>query len=50
MNGKHPAQSPHSPAVGAVRRSLQHRLGALRAGLKAALRALRTHPIKHPQR
>ena len=50
MNGKHPAQSPHSPAVGAVRRSLQQRLLALRAGLKAALRAFRTHPIKHPQR
>ncbi|NLF54941.1 MAG: hypothetical protein GX576_11215 [Thauera phenolivorans] len=50
MNGKHPAQSPHSPAIGAGRRSLQHRLGALRAGLKAALRAFRTHPIKHPQR
>ena len=50
MNGKHPAQTPHSPAIGAVRRSLQHRLGALHAGLKAALRAFRTHPLKHPQR
>ena len=50
MNGKHPAQAPHSPAIGAGRRSLQHRLGALRAGLKAALRAFRTHQIKHPQR
>ena len=50
MNGKHPAQTPHSTAIGAVRRSLQHRLGALRAGLKAALRAFRTHQIKHPQR
>ncbi|MFV8824958.1 hypothetical protein ACNKW1_09590 [Thauera sp. WH-2] len=50
MNGKHPAQAPRSPAIGAGRRSLQHRLDALSAGLKAALRALRTHPIKHPQR
>lgn len=50
MNGKHPAQAPHSPAIGAGRRSLQHRLGALRAGLWAALRAFRTHPLKHPQR
>ena len=50
MNGKHPAQATHSPAIGASRRSLQQRLLALRAGLKAALRAFRTHPIKHPQR
>mgnify|MGYP001195790897 CR=1 FL=1 len=50
MNGKHPAQAPHSPAVGAGRRSLQQRLGALRAGFRAALRAFRTHPLKHPQR
>ena len=50
MNARHPAQTPHSTAIGAVRRSLQHRLGALRAGLKAALRAFRTHQIKHPQR
>lgn len=50
MNGKHPAQAPHNAVVGAHRRSLQHRLGALRAGLKAALRAFRTHPLKHPQR
>ena len=50
MNGKHPAQAPHSPAIGAGRGSLQHRLGALRAGLQAALRAFRTHPLKHPQR
>jgi len=50
MNGKHPAQPAHSPAMGASRRSLQQRLGALSAGLKAALRAFRTHPIKHPQR
>ena len=50
MNGKHPAQAPHSPAIGADRRSLQHRLGALRAGLRAALRAFRTHQIKYPQR
>ncbi|CAH1745928.1 MULTISPECIES: hypothetical protein [Thauera] len=50
MNAKHPAQAPHTPVVGAGRRSLQHRLGALRAGLKAALRAFRTHPNKHPQR
>ena len=50
MIGKHPARAPHSPAIGAVRRSLQHRLGALRAGLKAAQRAIRTHPLKHPQR
>ena len=50
MNAKHPAQTPHSTAIGAIRRSLQHRLGALRAGLKAALRAFRTHQIKHPQR
>ena len=50
MDGKHPAQAPHAPVVGAGRRSLQHRLGALHAGLKAALRAFRTHPNKHPQR
>ncbi len=50
MNRNHPAQSAHSPAIGATRRSLQHRLSALRAGLKAALRAFRTHPIKHSQR
>lgn len=50
MNAKHPAQAPRTPVVGAGRRSLQHRLGALRAGLKAALRAFRTHPNKHPQR
>lgn len=50
MNGKHPAHTPHSAPVGAGRRSLQHRLGALRAGLKAALRAFRIHPLKHPQR
>ncbi|HRP22497.1 hypothetical protein [Thauera sp.] len=50
MNGKHPAQAAHGTAVGAHRRSLQHRLEALRAGLKAALRAFRPHPNKHPQR
>ena len=50
MNARHPAQTPHSTAIGAVRRSLQHRLGALRAGLKAALREFRTHQIKHSQR
>ena len=46
----HPANAPHATVVGALRRSLRHRLGALHAGLKAALRAFRTHPIKHPQR
>ena len=50
MNGKPPAQGTHSPAIGAGRRSLQQRLLALRAGLRAALGAFRTHPIKHPQR
>ncbi len=50
MNGKHPARAAHDMVVGAGRRSLQHRLGALRAGLKAALRAFRSHPKKHPQR
>jgi hypothetical protein len=39
-----------SPSTTTPRRSLQYRLGALHAGLKAALRAFRTHPIKHPQR
>lgn len=48
MNPKHPANAPHSTAVGAARRSLQHRIHALRAGLRAALRALRGHhPVKH---
>jgi hypothetical protein len=37
-------------STGTPRRSLQYRLCALRAGLKAALRAFRTHQIKHPQR
>jgi hypothetical protein len=41
MNPLHPARHPHEPAVGAPRRGLQHRLAALRAGLRAALRALR---------
>ena len=46
----HPANAPHATVVGALRRSLRHRLGALHAGLKAALRAFRTHQIKYPQR
>jgi sulfate adenylyltransferase subunit 2 len=36
MNGKHPAQGTHSPAIGAGRRSLQQRLLALRAGKRCA--------------
>lgn len=48
MHTKHPASAPHSTAVGAARRSLQHRILALRAGVLAALRALRAHhPVKH---
>lgn len=46
----HPASAPHSTPVGAPRRSLQHRLGALRAVFRAALRALRTQPVKQPSR
>lgn len=47
MNDRHPAQTAYGTAVGASRRSLQHRLRALRAGLRAALRAFRTHSVKH---
>ncbi|AVR87726.1 hypothetical protein [Thauera aromatica] len=50
MHGKHPASAPHGAVIGARRRRLQQRLAALHAGLRAALRALRSHPIKHPQR
>ncbi len=50
MNSIHPANTAHGTAVGASRRSLQHRLGALRAGLRAALRAFRIHSAKHPKR
>ena len=46
----HPANAPHATVVGALRRSLRHRLGALHAGLKAALRAFRSHPTKPPHR
>jgi len=46
----HPANAAHGTPIGAPRRSLQHRLGALRAGLRAALRALRPPPVKHPNR
>ena len=49
----HNTIAPHSTIASHAivrRRSLQYRLGALRAGLKAALRAFRTHQIKHPQR
>lgn len=47
MPSNHPASAPHSTAVGASRRSLQHRIHALRAGWRAALRALRgRHPVK----
>jgi hypothetical protein len=42
----HPASAPHATPVGAARRRLQHRLGALRAGLRAALRAFKTPQVK----
>ena len=46
----HPASAPHTAPVGAARRSLQQRLKALQAGLRAALRAFRTHPVKQTSR
>ena len=49
MNAKHSVQRAHSVDVGTLRH-LQHRLLALQAGLKAALRAFRKHSIKHPHR
>ena len=49
MNTRHSVQRVYSADVGALRH-LQHRLLALRAGLKAALRAFRKHSTKHPQR
>ena len=49
MNARHSVQRTRSVDVGALRH-LQHRLLALRAGLKAALRAFRKHSTKHPQR
>ena len=49
MNAKHSVQRAHSVDAGTLRH-LQRRLLALRAGLKAALRAFRKHSSKHPQR
>lgn len=42
----HPASAPHTAPIGAARRSLQQRLKALQAGLRAALRAFKTHQAK----
>ena len=49
MDVKHSVHRAHSLDAGTLRH-LQHRLLALRAGLKAALRAFRKHSTKHPQR
>ncbi|WP_168735292.1 hypothetical protein [Pseudothauera rhizosphaerae] len=46
----HPASAPHTTPVGATRRGLQHRLSALRAGLRAALRGLRARSAQQPSR
>ena len=42
--------STRQPHQNLPRRGLQHRLNALRAGLRAALRAFRTHPVKQTSR